>query len=302
MKKIRRYFPLIFRLTALCLTAFCFGNSVLAQDSTAEEKPKPVPVTIFEAQYIIDNQTAAVPRKKVLTVAIQHRFGTFDNGKQDLWGIFGSANIRVAASYTPINNLAVGIGITKMNSTFDFNIKYALIKQMDIGGFPVSVTYFANVGIDGRPKPGNFVQDGDRYSYFNQIMIARKITDKFSVQVAPSLTHFNNVPAFIDMNGNISPQMNNDHFAISFMGRYKLNEKLHLIANYDQPITQHPMNNPLPNLCIGLESTTSGHTFQVFIGNSSGILQQYVNFYNQNDYRNNQFLLGFNITRKWNFN
>lgn len=304
MKKINNYFPLILRMTALCMLSFLLGswNAVLAQDSTVIEKPKPVPVTIFESQYMVDNQTATVPRKKSLLVAIQHRFGTINNGKQDMWGIFGSANIRLGFNYTPINNLSIGFGISKMNSLFDFNVKYALVKQMDQGGFPVSITYFGTVGIDGRPKPGNFVDDADRYSFFSQIMFARKITEKLSLQVAPSLTHFNNVAAYIDKNGNIAPQMNNNHFAIAFLGRYKLTEKFHLIANYDQPLTQHLTNNPLPNLCFGFESVTSGHIFQVFIANSSNILQQYVNMYNQNNYQVNQFLIGFNITRKWNFN
>jgi hypothetical protein len=133
-------------------------------------------------------------------------------------------------------------------------------------------------------------------------MIARKITEKLSVQVSPSLTHFNNVDAYRDKEGNLLPKMENDHFAISVLGRYKIREKFNLIANYDQPITQHTTSNPEPNICFGIEMTTISHAFQVFAGNSGGIVPQYVNFYNQNNYRKGQFLIGFNITRRWNFN
>jgi hypothetical protein len=83
---------------------------------------------------------------------------------------------------------------------------------------------------------------------------------------------------------------------------YKLTERFHLIANYDQPLTQHTTNNPEPNICFGFETTTVSHSFQVFAGNSGGIIPQNVNFYNQNNYRKGQFLVGFNITRRWNFN
>jgi hypothetical protein len=74
-----------------------------------------------------------------------------------------------------------------------------------------------------------------------------------------------------------------------------------LIANYDQPLTQHPMNNPNPNLSLGLDFKTSGHEFQLFAGNYGFILPQNNNMYNQNDYTKGQFLIGFNISRLWNF-
>jgi len=305
MKKLNNHFPYILRETILCLLTFWFTswNGLRAQDSLETKTvEKPRPVTIFEAEFIVDNQTVMVPRKKVLTFAIQHRFGTVSNGLSDLYGIFGPANIRLGFNYTPINNLAIGFGVSKERFLVDFNAKYALIKQLESGGWPVSISYFGNIAIDTRPKSGNFVTGGDRISYFNQLIFARKLSEKLSVQVSPNLSHFNNVEAYRDKDGNILPKMKNDHFAVSFLGRYKLTEKFHLIANYDQPLTQHTTNNPHPNICFGIEMTTLGHSFQIFAGNSGSIVPQYVNFYNQNDYRKGQFLIGFNITRKWNFN
>jgi hypothetical protein len=305
MKKLYYNIPAILRgIVLLLISCWCSPpNGVMAQDSL--ETPtvaKPRPVTIFESQFIVDNQTVAVSRKKVLNMAIQHRFGIVSNGKKDFFGIFGPANIRIGMSYSPIENLIVGIGVTKERYTMDLNGKYAIVKQMDKGGWPVSITYFGNIGIDCREKKGNFVKWGDRVSYYSQLMIARKITGKLSVQVSPSFSHFNNVPAYRDKNGNIQPKMKNDHLAISFLGVYKLTERFHLIANYDQPLTKHTTNNPQPNICFGMETTTISHSFQVFAGNSGSILPQYVNFYNQNNYRKGQFLIGFNITRRWNFN
>jgi len=304
MKKLNIKFPFILRGTILCLlTLFCNSwNGVIAQDSAAAEVVQPRPVTIFDAQYLIDNQTVTVLRKNSLLFAIQHRFGTVTNGKDDVFGIFGAANIRLGINYSFINNLSVGFGLTKNNLIWDFNAKYALVKQMDIGGWPVSITYFGNIGLDSRKNTGLFVENGDRLSYYNQLIIARKITEKISIQVAPSLSHFNNVEAYRKSDGTINPKMNNDHLAVSFSGVYKISEKFHLIANYDQPLTQHLTNNPHPNICFGIESISSGHSFQIFAGNSNAIVPQYVNFYNQNDFQKGEFLIGFNITRRWNFN
>ncbi len=305
MKKLTNNIPMILRVIVFCLLTCSITpwNEVMAQDSLETEAVnKPRPVIIFESQFIVDNQTVAVSRKKVMGMAIQHRFGIVNHGSKDLYGIFGPANIRLGMNYTPIDNLTVGIGVTKERFIVDFNGKYALVKQMDKGGWPVSITYFGNIAIDCREKKGNFVKWGDRVSYFSQLMIARKITEKLSIQVSPSVSHFNNVEAYRDKDGNIQPKMKNDHLAISFLGMYKLTERFHLIANYDQPLTKHTTNNPEPNICFGIETTTISHSFQVFAGNSGSIVPQSVNFYNLNNYRKGQFLIGFNITRRWNFN
>jgi hypothetical protein len=305
MKNLNNHLPAILRGVTLCLLTFWAipWNGLMAQDSLEIKTViKARAVNIFESQFIVDNQTVMVSRKKVLNIAIQHRFGKVNNGRKDLYGIFGPANIRLGFNYTPINNLDIGFGVTKERYTVDFNAKYALVKQLDSGGWPVSISYFGNIAIDAREKKGNFVTGGDRITYFNQVMIARKISEKLSVQVSPSLSHFNNVEAYRDKEGIINPKMNNDHFAVSFLGRFKLTERFHLIADYDQALTQHTTNNPSPNICFGIETVTTSHTFQIFAGNSGSILPQYVNFYNQNDYQKGEFLIGFNITRRWNFN
>ena len=276
-------------------------SSVLAQntpDATAPKKAKPVKNT-FGSVWLIDNQTVMVPLKGTLEFDIQHRFGTIENSSEDLWGLFAPSNIRLGMSYSPINKLYVGAGITKERTQVDLNVKYAIWQQTTDNKMPVSVTYFGNMVIDARGS-SNFQNGVDRLSYFNQLLIARKITDKFSAQVAPSLSWFNNVEAYVDKNGEIQNKMNNAHFAISVLGRYKVSEKMAVIAGYDQPLTQHPTNNPHPNICFGIEMTTSAHAFQMFMGNYQGIVPQTNNMFNQNDYTKGQFVIGFNITRLWN--
>jgi hypothetical protein len=293
MKKYKKILLLIF-------ISFLAGG-LFAQDSTdvtVVKKVKPVKNT-FGSVWLMDNQTVMVPIKSTLEMDIQHRFGTVDNGKKDAWGIFAPSNIRIGISYAPITKLFVGAGITKERKQIDLNAKYSLFQQTP-GKIPVSIAYFGNIVIDARDN-SNFRHGVDRLSYFNQLIIARKITDKFSAQVAPSFSWFNNVEAYVDKNGEIQKKMENGHFAISVLGRYKISEKSSIIAGYDQPLTQHTTNNPHPNICFGFETTTSSHAFQVFAGNYYGIVPQSNNVFNRNDFRDGQFLIGFNITRLWNF-
>ncbi|MGZ8550351.1 MAG: DUF5777 family beta-barrel protein, partial [Chitinophagaceae bacterium] len=274
-----------YKYILLFLSLSFLAVGLFAQDqpeAQAIKKAKPVKNT-FGSAWLMDNQTVMVPIKGTLEFDIQHRFGTVDNGKKDLWGIFAPSNIRLGLAYAPIDKLFLGAGLTKERMQVDLNAKYALLQQTTDNKLPVSVTYFGNVVLDARDK-SNFRNSVDRFSYFNQLIIARKITEKFSVQVAPNFSWFNNVEAYVDKDGEIQKKMENSHFAISVLGRFKVTEKSAIIAGYDQPLTQHTTNNPHPNICFGFETTTSSHAFQVFFGNYYGIVPQSNNVFNRNDF------------------
>ena len=297
----------LIRLPLLMLVLVLAVNELMAQDSTQATAPvvkkKSYVKNTFDGNFIIDNQTVMVPIKGTFEFDIQHRFGTVEHGWKDLAGLFASANMLLGFSYVPIKDLQVGFGATNDRMQVDGNLKYALFKQTKNNKMPVSVTLFANTVMDTRAKSSSLpiINLQDRLCFFSQLIIARKINEKISLQVGPSLSYFNNVEAYYDVNKVIQPKINNAHLAISAAGKFKLTEGLSLIANYDQPITQHPMNNPNPNISLGLDMKTSGHDFQIFVGNYGYILPQNNNVYNHNDFSKSQFLIGFNISRLWNF-
>jgi hypothetical protein len=308
--KLNRLFTL-----PVCLLScmFLLQTTLNAQDTTqvAEEittpaKVKPVKNT-FGGIWIIDNQTVMVPIKGTFEMDIMHRFGTLKNGYNDFWGFFAPSNIRLGFEYVPINNLMIGASITKANMTWEGYGKYAIIKQIK-GKYPLSVTYFGDIAYDTRKDADKsiFKYTSQRISFFNQLIIARKVTDKFSVQIAPSVSHYNSVNGYYTKNDStgkeIYKEMQHDHFAIAISARYKVKEAMAIIVNYDQPITKHNTNNPSPNISFGLELTTSSHAFQFFLGNYGSITPQRNNYFNHNDpHFISQYLIGFNITRLWNY-
>ena len=169
-------------------------DSTVKDETPSETKPakiKPIKNT-FQSVWIIDNQTVMVPAKKTFEMDIQHRFGTINKGYEDFWGFFAPSNIRLGVNYSPLNKLFVGIGITKSDMIWDFSAKYSIIQQTK-SIYPVSVTYYGDFSFDTRTdgKNGAFkhflsntkITDGDglftyytdRFLYFHQIIIARKI-------------------------------------------------------------------------------------------------------------------------------
>jgi hypothetical protein len=297
-----------------------------AQDSTTTEqvteeqtvqprKPKPVKNT-FESIWIIDNQSVMVPAKKTFEMDIMHRFGTMKNKYNDLYGFFAPSNIKLGFSYVIRNNLMIGAGITKEGMIWDGTVKYSLLKQTR-ELMPVSVTYFGNMGI--KTRDGEYRYFTDRIGFFNQVMIARKINEKASIQIAPSVSHVNVMNGLYKKEGikgsagqdstvtSVISEMKHNHWAIAFSGRYKVTQSMAILVNYDQPITKHPSQNPDPNFSFGIEVGTSSHAFQFFLGNYYFINPQMNNMYNQNNpavpfkEKYKQFLIGFNITRLWSY-
>ena len=280
------------------------NEKIIAQDNAdnneevVKKEPKPVKNT-FEGIWIIDNQTVMVPIKGTFEMDIMHRFGTVKNGYEDFWGFFAPSNIRLGFNYVPVKKLLVGLSITKANMTWEGYIKYAIFQQTP-GKCPVSLTYYGDMAIDSR-EADNFVNFSDRLMYFNQLIIARKMNGWLSLQVVPTHTHVNVVDGYFTEPGKYEGVTKHEHFSISTAGRIKIKESMGVIFNYDQPITKHPSNNPAPNLALGLEFTTSAHAFQFFVGNFGYITPSRNNYYNQNDYTKGEFLIGFNITRVWNY-
>jgi hypothetical protein len=306
--KNRSFTAGLFFMSFLLLSSVAIAQDEQKTDATEKkEVKKPKSAKIFESVWIGDNQTVTVPVKKTFEMDISHRFGTVKKGYQDFWGFFAPSNIRLGVSYSPINKLNLGIGVTKSNMIWDGSAKYSIIQQTK-GIYPVSVSYFGDVSYDTRKDADGslFKYPEDRVMFFNQLIIARKVTKHLSVQVAPSVSHQNSVYGYyylLDSTGKkgIGKEMKNDHFAVSFSALYKLTTVTSVFFNYDQPITKHTVNNPDPNLQFGVEFNTSNHSFQLFVGNFALLSPQRNNLYNHNNYKDGEFLIGFNITRLWNY-
>jgi Membrane bound beta barrel domain (DUF5777) len=155
-------------LTALCCIALPLASLQAQTDSSAAKlvAKKKVAYTkyTFEGNFIMDEQTVMVPSAKSLEFVFQHRFGTFNNGFTDLFGIFGGAHIRLGLAYTPVDRLQIGAGIYSENMGVDINAKYAILKQTKDGRIPVSISWYGNVQMDTRKKDAStlFVTFSDR--------------------------------------------------------------------------------------------------------------------------------------------
>ena len=289
---MKNYIYTLLVLFMIPLTGIAQTNEEVKQDTIVKKKDK-LERAAFESSYIIDNNTNVVLRKNALEIMMEHRFATVQNGWEDLAGIYGpNANIRIGGGYGVHERVTLGFGITKNKMLMDFNAKVAILRQTRSGKMPVSLSYYGNFAYDARQQENtNFNYQQDRFSFFHQLIVAKRFSPEFSVQGTLSLSHYNTVDV----------EMRNDMVAFSLGGRYKITPNTAILADYSQPITQMSNYNPNPGLSLGFEFGTSGHAFQLFISNYAGIVPQENYMYNQNDFFDGDILIGFNITRIYNF-
>ena len=297
----------------IILLSFISVTSFAQQEATdapvVKEKDYPVNAT-FESGVLIDAQTVVIPDKKTLEMVIQHKFGTIENGSSNLWGIYGSSNIRISLNYVPVKNFQIGAGITKRYMTTDLNAKWTILQQTRNNTIPVSVALFGNIGIDGRnisafetgnvreayTGPVSSFKFNDRLSYFSQLIVARKFCDFFSLQAGVSFTHYNSVGILYD----------HDKVGLHANGRIKVSPQGSIVFNYDHPLKIKQIseqtewtNPPKPNLAFGYEISTGTHAFQIYMASTTSLLPQDNIMWNQNEMNKNGFAIGFTITRLW---
>jgi hypothetical protein len=289
----------------LFLFVFTLGfNSINAQDEEVIIEQEIVPVKktnkparpAFETSYWFDGQTGIVNKKNNLEFVIQHRFSLLGSSPKELLGLYGpTTNTRLGLTYVPINKLMVGFGYTKFKFIFDLNMKYMILTQTKSNSMPISLTYYGNMGIEVQSAE-NYKNGTDRLSYFNQLIIMRRFSKMFSLQVAPAFIHYNVVKEVEEEDGSFGSLLN-DSWGLNIGARFKVSSQIIIMVGYDTPLTKQAINQPLPSINFGIEIATSNHAFQIFFTNYNKIQPQEDFQYNQNDFKEGQWLIGFNITR-----
>ncbi|MCX6230075.1 MAG: DUF5777 family beta-barrel protein [Bacteroidetes bacterium] len=311
MITINKLQSLSFKALVTFVFAVLFSTSYsFAQESTTpatDEGNKPVSGA-FNSGIFLENQTTLMYPKKTVEVVINHRFGKIATDGvgnfKDLFGIYAPSNIRMGINYSVTNKLQLGIGTTKYNKQQDFNAKYGIFEQTTNNAFPVSVTAFASIYYDAREKATSFdyanFSESHRFSYFSELLISRKFNDFLTIQVAPTWAHFNVTESASDTSS--VRLRRNDQFGLSVVAKIKCSETIALFCEFDKNLTPYyrkdaKINEPKPNLAIGIENSTAAHSFQLFITTAEAITYQHNMVYNTNDFLHSGFMFGFNITR-----
>jgi hypothetical protein len=245
----------------------------------------------FKATRIINGHSIENVGQGVLDFRISHRFGPVNNGISDFFGLDG-ATTRLGFDYGITDWLMVGIGRSSLNKEVDGFFKAKLLRQTAKGGMPFSLSVVGASGIQTTEAPamaaGKEYYFSNRIAYTTQVLLARKFSNAFSLQLMPTLVHYNLVQLESDPNNVI---------AIGIGGRLKLSQRISLTGEYYYTLEGNKLPGSTNALAVGLDIETGGHVFQLFFTNSTGISERTFIGQTTGDWGNSDIHFGFNISR-----
>lgn len=244
----------------------------------------------FKGTRIINGHSIENRKKGILEFLISHRFGKISTGEEQLFGL-DESNIRFALEYGLTDDIMIGLGRSSFEKTYDGFIKYRLLKQ-SIGEkkFPLSVSLFGSVTRKTLKDylPENKPNFNDRLFYTTQILIARKFSESFTLQITPTYIHRNSVQIDDDPH---------DVFAMGTGMRFKLSRRMSLNAEYYytfNPLVSRDVTNAL---AIGVDIETGGHVFQLMLSNANTMVEKAFISETTDNFFKGDIHFGFNISR-----
>lgn len=249
----------------------------------------------FKGTRLINFHTIEVPGKRTMEFRISHHFGDINGGHYNWWGLDGGAAIRLGLEYSIDGCLQVGVGRNSYNKMYDSFLKYKLLRQTTDNAVPLSVTLLSGMYYTILKDPNAITNGFDRYQYHSnrlsytfETIMARKFSERFSLQLAPTLVHYNLVEKKSDVN---------DLFLMTFAARYKYTKRAALCVEYAYRINKGPGDIYFNPLGIGIDIDTGGHVFQVYLTNSIGMVEPQYFGHTETQWQKFAVKLGFNISR-----
>jgi len=245
----------------------------------------------FKGTRLVNGHSVETKAEGNLEFIFAHRFGAVNGGIYELFGL-DDAYVRIGLDYGITDRLSVSIGRNSVDKTMDGYAKIKLLRQAKGAvTFPVTITALAGTAYRTSPRkedaPVGF-ENIDRLAYVGQLLIARKFTTNFSLQLMPTFIHKNAVSQTIE---------DNDQIAIGVGGRIKVTKSVALTSEYYYRLNT-PDNNPYYNtLGLGIDIETGGHVFQLIMTNTRGLTERAFITETEGDFGDGDIHFGFNVTR-----
>ncbi|MFL0100813.1 DUF5777 family beta-barrel protein [Tenacibaculum maritimum] len=285
------------KIKLICLIGF-FSSFINAQDLTEILEREEVKNTkedvyaTFKGTRILNGHSIENRKKGTLDFIISHKFGRVNEGFDQFFGL-DQSNIRFAFEYAISNDVTLGVGRSSFEKTYDGFIKYKIVKQSKgMNSFPASISIFASTALKTIKDydPENKPSFGEKFTHTTQLLIARKITPKLSLQVSPTWVHKNLVKIQQDPH---------DIFALGMGGRMKLSNRVTLNTEYYYTFNPLQSINTKNSLALGVDIETGGHVFQVMLSNTITMIEKGFITETTGNFFKGDIHFGFNISRSF---
>nr|WP_299343232.1 DUF5777 family beta-barrel protein [Allomuricauda sp.] len=279
-------------MKTLYLIIFLFPLLGLSQDDLLSEIDKDqvndFQSAAFKGLKIVNFESTKMVSGRELYFVVSHRFGSIKPGFEDFFGL-DQAVTRLNFIYGISDAINIGVSRSSFLKTYESSLKLRLARQKK-KGFPFALVGFGTVLVNGALDDANLpgLEFKNRLGYTAQLLIAKKFTKNFSLELIPTFFHENLVQL---------DEQENSQYAIGFGGRHKISKRVSLNVDYGLHLNRasnSPFNNPLS---VGFDIETGGHVFQLHFTNAqpmntNGFLGQATG-----DWSDGDIFFGFNLSR-----
>ena len=280
----------------ILLSFLIITTTVKAQDNLlsilGESEDSQYASYFFKGTKVVNGQSVQMLTNGVLVFTIQHRFGTLNSGLYNLYGLDNS-QVRLGFDYG-YKAITLGIGRSSALKTIDANIKIRLKRQAS-GSQVFPFTLVLNSATFLKQYRWNEMKEKDfsftnHLSYAHQLLIARKINRDLTIQLSPTMVHYNLVETINE---------SNDKYSLGISGRQKLTKRISVNAEYFYQLNDKINNNVLS---LGFDIETGGHVFQLHLSNSPAMIEPAFITKTTGSWLNGDIYFGFNISRVFTLN
>lgn len=286
---------------------FCAGVFAQAQDISdvlnqleSQQADNTVTAT-FKATRILNGHSIERMPQGQLDFRIHHRFGTLNSGAYNFWGI-DVAQTQFSLEYGITDWCMVGLGRGSYEKTYNGFAKFSFFRQKTGNKpFPLGISYLTVMTartqdflyIDSLQNNDNYPFSA-RLAYVHQLLIAHKFSNRFSLQVSPSLIHYNMVTYASEPN---------EIFALGIGGRIKLTTRTSFNFEYYPRLKTKGIPSAYTDaFSVGFDIETGGHVFQLILTNTQGMTEKEFIGRTTGKWNKGDIHFGFNISRVFTIN
>jgi hypothetical protein len=266
-------------------------NQMLEEEQKKEAKDKiNYTIATFKTTRLINGHSIETTQHGVMDLKISHRFGTVNGGAYEFFGL-DNASMRFGFDFGLSPKLMIGVGRSTYQKQYDGFIKYKLLRQSTgKRKMPISLALMTSAMVTtlkwtDPTRPNYF---SSRLQFAHQLIIARKLSESTSIQLMPTLVHYNLVTNANDPN---------DIIAIGIGGRQKITPRISINAEYYYQLPAYKLPNTTNSLSFGVDIETGGHVFQLHFTNTRGMTERTFISETAGKWEKGDILFGFNISR-----
>ena len=255
-----------------------------------EEKTTDYTTASFKTNRVINLHSLENTAGGVLDFKISHRFGTLNGGFYELFGL-DNASIRLGLDYGVTDRLTLGVGRSSFQKAYDGFVKYKFLRQSTgKRNMPITAALLLTSAIQTLKweNPDRDNHFSSRLYYTTQLILGRKFSESFTLQLSPTMVHRNLVKTNAEKN---------DVYALGAAGRIKLSKRIALNAEYIYLLPNQVADGINNSLSAGFDIETGGHVFQLHFTNSTSMIEKGFITETTNSWSNGGIHFGFNVSR-----